>query len=191
MAQTRDAFRHQPSTAMPPSVSVLLPGIAPVPAVPGRNALDAGASVRIDRVVPADASVLMALCDEQVAEHAGRWRAQARRDAMPLEFHEALFDPPVRAWAWLVRVDGRDVGYAGATAGVAFPEGAYYLNVEALYLRPAWRLRGLEQRLLAQVHETARQLGCTHLAWRQPQGTTPHARAAVGGVIECRVAVDG
>ena len=130
------------------------------------------AHVRIFRVQSTDAETLMALCGEHAAQVAPERKAHGRTRAAKLELMEALFDQPLRAWAWIVEVDGVAVGYAGASVGVSLLERAYYLNLESLYVRDVRHRKGLILKLLAEATLTAEQLGCLNLQWWVSTGET-------------------
>ncbi|MCL6713117.1 GNAT family N-acetyltransferase [Pseudoxanthomonas sp. z9] len=125
------------------------------------------AGYAVTRVSRRDIEVLMALCDLQHDQ--GRYPATEGREASAglLELMEALFDPPLRAWAWVARDGEAAVGYAAATVGFSLLERGYYLRLESLYVDPAHRGRDVETRLLASASETASQLGCFAVQWQQ------------------------
>lgn len=112
-------------------------------------------------VARADADLLLDLCREHAALD-GRGAAPSRG---LLEFHEALFDPPLRAWAWLGLVDGAVVGYAAATVGFSWPDQGYRFQLDALYVRASWQEWGVERALFGEVRAMAQRLGCVQLQW--------------------------
>ncbi len=83
----------------------------------------------------------------------------------PLPLREALLDAPYRAWAWIARSGGRDVGALVASVGLDLPEGEYCLRVEGLYVKPAWRGGGIGEGLRLQARRIADDMGCTRLHW--------------------------
>lgn len=121
--------------------------------------------IRVLRVESADAAVLMALCAEHAAQAMPERKVYGGARAATLELMEALFEPPLRAWAWIIEADGIPVGYAGASVGVSLLERAYYLNLESLYVRDVRRRKDFVRRLLAEATLTAKQLGCLNLQW--------------------------
>ncbi len=126
----------------------------------------------VTRVSRQDLDVLMALCDlhGQVAEP-----AVSDLDAQGgmLELMEALFDPPLRAWAWIARARGTAMGYAAATIGYSLLARGYYLRLESLYVDPAHRGRDVEAHLLASVRDTATQMGCIAVHWQHGACLSP------------------
>jgi len=136
-----------------------------VQSAPSPDAAAEEERIRVLRVERTDTAVLMALCAEHAGQAAAERKAYGNARAATLELMEALFDPPLRAWAWIVEVDGIAVGYAGASVGVSLLERAYYLNLESLYVRDVRHRKRLVQRLLAEATLTAEQLGCLNLQW--------------------------
>lgn len=132
----------------------------------------APAPLRVGAVARADTDALQAL----VREHAQYTRLERHGDArvrgdarmQQLEFDEALFEPPVRAWAWLAHVGGDAVGYAAATVGYSVLEGGYCFQLDALYVRDPWATPEIETALFEQVRATAQRLGCVQLHWQSP-----------------------
>jgi hypothetical protein len=137
-----------------------------VPSTPLPDAATDEERIRVSRVESTDVAVLMTLCAEHAAQVAPEREAYGSARAATLELMEALFDPPLRAWAWIVEADGIPVGYAGASVGVSLLERAYYLNLESLYVRDGRYRKDLVQRLLAEATLTAERLGCLNLQWR-------------------------
>ncbi|MDR0184465.1 hypothetical protein [Lysobacter arvi] len=121
-----------------------------------------------------DASTLLRMARELDAD------AAAWTDL--LEFHEALFDAPVRAWAWLACVGNDTVGHAVATVGFSLRARGYCLQLDTLRARNEWRIAA-ESVLFEEVRATARRLGCVQLQWHDTNGEAarrfgaPDARA--------------
>lgn len=137
--------------------------------------------LRISRVGRAQAPLLMSLCAEHAAEAAIERRAYGPANGKVLELMEALFEPPLRAWAWLAEYAGVAVGYASVTAGFSMLERAYYLNLEALFVRADARPSGAVAALLAQARQAAEELGCSNLRWQVPVGRTAPAQIELPG----------
>lgn len=112
------------------------------------------------RAFGGDARTLWALCREAAAAPDP---AQALAADMPLPLREALFDTPCRSWAWLAEVSGDAIGMIVASAGLVLPQGGYCLSVDAIYVRPAWRGRGVGTRLQAYALAMAAEMGCLQL----------------------------
>lgn len=142
--------------------STMSPAAKPrrAPALAGDPAMPAWPPLRLRRALAKDAIAVWSLCREAAGLPA--------ESPLPLPLRETLFDTPCRGWAWLAEIDGQPVGMAVASAGLSMPQGAYRLSLDGLYVRPAWRGRGLGARLQAHVREMAQEMGCQEL--RLPDG---------------------
>lgn len=125
----------------------------------------ADAPVTVRAVTPADADRLLQLSQAHLGD-------APTANAGLLEFHEALFEAPVRAWAWLAFSDGEAVAYALASVGYSLVERGYVLHIDAMHVRAPWPARAVEAALFAQVAAMARRLGCVQLQWRTPTRET-------------------
>lgn len=155
------------------SLHVLVPPSCPSGARARVPSVATSPQLRTARVTRADAAALSGLVGEHALARAAAAPVPAR-----IELAEALFEPPLRAWAWLAWVDGAAAGYAGATASFSWSEQAYFLAVEAVYVRPGLQRDAIVAALLAQARWTARQLGCSHLQWQLPADLAPPAAVA-------------
>ncbi|MDH5823314.1 hypothetical protein QFW77_09995 [Luteimonas sp. RD2P54] len=124
---------------------------------------------------------LLALCEAQsrvdggAAGAPGAGRGYASAD--PIELHEALFDPPLRAWAWLASMDGRYAGYAGASAGCSLPDRRNYLRLESLFVQPGTRdAAAVERRLFLHALRAADTLDCASVRWHLPAAQADRLR---------------
>ena len=124
--------------------------------------------IDIRRVTRAHAAALMQLCDRQRAELPET--PGARPGAGVRELMEALFEPPLRAWAWIAERHGEPAGYAFATVGFSMIERAYYFNLETLFVSAHARPSDIASRLFAEARRTASELGCVDLRWQVPVG---------------------
>lgn len=140
----------------------------PSPQDPSWNSASVHDDIDIRRVTRAHAAVLMQLCDRQRAElpHV----SGTRTGAGVLELMEALFEPPLRAWAWIAERRREPAGYAFATVGFSMLERAYYLNLEALFVAASARPSDVASRLFTEARRTASELGCVDLRWQVPVG---------------------
>lgn len=146
---------------------------APVAYLPAPDELavtrvSVGDDIDIRRVTRAHAAALMQLCDRQMAELPGT--SGPRAGTGVLELMEALFEPPLRAWAWIAERRREPSGYAFATVGFSMIERAYYLNLEALFVPASARPSDIAARLFAEARRTASELGCVDLRWQVPVG---------------------
>lgn len=133
-------------------------------------------AIAVSAVARADADVLLQLSREHAAQAAAERRAYGPAREDTLEFLEALFEPPLRAWAWLARVDGQAVGYAGATAGFSLLERGYSFHLDTLYVRPDHAGLDLDLALFGQAQAMATRLGCLNLQWQAPVWTAAARR---------------
>lgn len=137
----------------------------------------AAGTVSVHRVGRADMRTLAALCEEHARRCDPERTAFGPTRGETLELEEALFDLPTRAWAWIARVDGAAIGYAGASAGCSLLERANYFRIESLYVQAAAPVPEVERRLFQQVLRTARMLGCLNLQWQLPFDQVGRLRA--------------
>lgn len=127
-----------------------------------------GHDVDVRRVTRAQAAALMHLHDRQMAELPAARGTRPR--AGVLELMEALFEPPLRAWAWIAERRGEPVGYAFATVGFSMIERAYYFNLEALFVPAEARPSGIAAALFDRARRMSGELGCADLRWQVPVG---------------------
>jgi GNAT superfamily N-acetyltransferase len=151
------------------TVTLPLPGsYLPAPNDPVWEEMLVRDEIDIRRVTRAHAAALMQLCDRQRAELPEM--PGTRPAAGELELMEALFEPPLRAWAWIAERGGEPAGYAFATVGFSMIERAYYFNLEALFVPASARPSDIAHRLFAEARRTASELGCVDLRWQVPVG---------------------
>lgn len=140
-------------------------------------ALDAShPAINVSAVTRADADPLLHLSREHAAQARLERSAYGPAREDDLEFLEALFEPPLRAWAWLARVDGQAVGYAGATVGFSLLERGYSFHLDTLYVRPEHAGLDLDLALFGQAQAMASRLGCLNLQWQAPVWTAAARR---------------
>ena len=146
-----------------------LPGsYLPAPGDPAWAEMLGRDEVDVRRVTRAHAAALMQLCDRQMAELPQT--PGTRSGTGVLELMEALFEPPLRAWAWIAERRGEPAGYAFATVGFSMIERAYYFNLETLFVPSSARPSDIAARLFAEARRTASDLGCVDLRWQVPVG---------------------
>ncbi|KRA42362.1 GNAT family N-acetyltransferase [Pseudoxanthomonas sp. Root630] len=124
--------------------------------------------VRINRVTRSHAAALMQLCDRHMAELPAGASAQRAAGGRVLELMEALFEAPLRAWAWIAECDGMPQGYAFGTVGFSMMERAYYFNLESLFVPADARPSGAASALFDAARAMADELGCIDLRWQVP-----------------------
>lgn len=151
------------------TLTLPLPGTyLPAPNDPVWDEMLVRDEIDIRRVTRTHAAALMQLCDRQRAELP---EGTGTRPATGvLELMEALFEPPLRAWAWIAERGGEAAGYAFATVGFSMIERAYYFNLEALFVPASARPSDIANRLFAEARRMASDLGCVDLRWQVPVG---------------------
>ncbi|MDW8234512.1 MAG: GNAT family N-acetyltransferase [Roseiflexaceae bacterium] len=80
---------------------------------------------------------------------------QRTRDAL-----RTLLDHPEYGVVYVAAVDDDIVGYVVGSLGLSIEAGGRFLLIDELYVRPAWRGRGLARALLASLLPYARAHGC-------------------------------
>ncbi|MDW8215196.1 MAG: N-acetyltransferase [Roseiflexaceae bacterium] len=80
---------------------------------------------------------------------------QRTRDAL-----RTLLDHPEYGMVHVAAVDGDIVGYIVGSLGLSIEAGGRFLLIDELYVRPAWRGRGLARALLASLLPYAHAHGC-------------------------------
>jgi GNAT superfamily N-acetyltransferase len=118
---------------------------------------------------------LLALCAEHAESLAYQRPPHGGVRTDTFELTEALFDTPRRAWVWVAELADELVGYVCVTVDFSILERGYYANLEAPFVRSAWRHIGVETHLFQQALVLAANTGCRYL---QSQTPTWKAHAA-------------
>ncbi|KAF1707078.1 GNAT family N-acetyltransferase [Pseudoxanthomonas sacheonensis] len=126
------------------------------------------APVTVRPAVLEDLPRLLALCAEHAESLAYERLPYGDTQADTLELVEALFDTPRRAWVWVAEFARELVGYVCATVDFSILERGYYANLEAPFVRPAWRHVGVETHLFQQALVLAANTGCRYLQSQTP-----------------------
>jgi len=115
----------------------------------------------IDPATPSDIPLVLSLVRE-LAEYEGLAREVQATEAL---LHEALFGPSPVAHAVIARDGGTPAGFAlyffSFSTFLARPG----LYLEDLFVRPAFRRRGLGRQLLAHLARLAVDRGCGRMEW--------------------------
>jgi len=67
------------------------------------------------------------------------------------------------AQAWLLSLDGRQIGYASVSYGFSIEVGGLDFFLDEFFLEATWRGRGLGRQLLAMIEDEVKQLGGSRL----------------------------
>ncbi|RNF83421.1 GNAT family N-acetyltransferase [Streptomyces botrytidirepellens] len=137
-----------------------------------RGAGEAGPRITIRHARPEDLPDL----EQLAAEHAAYEKAAPPPGGLAERLAALLFGPEreattgPRALRCLVAAPavGPLAGYATCTPEFATWQGAEYLHMDCLYLRPEHRGAGLGTRLMAAIVGEAEALGLTQVQWNTP-----------------------
>jgi GNAT superfamily N-acetyltransferase len=146
--------------------------------------------LKLRRAVRADVPLILDYIRELTEYERAPDKVVAR--AEDLERH--LFGDDPIAFAVMAECDGRDAGWAVWFYNFSTWEGRPGLYLEDLYVRPAFRGRGLGKALLKHLAAVALERGCTRYIWQVLDWNTPSLefyRAMGATVLEewltCRV----
>ncbi len=128
------------------------------PGNPGSSAL---AAVAIRSAEPDDAELLVNL----VRELAVYERLEEHAKATPADFHRHLFGPRPVAEAAIAEADREPVGFALWFTTFSTFRGQAGIYLEDVFVKPAFRGRGIGKALLAAVARLAIERGCGRLEW--------------------------
>jgi GNAT superfamily N-acetyltransferase len=124
----------------------------------------------IQRAGAADIQRLLPLCAEHAAYERLAYSAEGGED----ELARALESGRLHAW---IAVEGSTaIGYASATLDFSTLDRATFLHMDCLYVREAWRGRGVGHQLWKAVHAFARAQGCHNMQWQTPEWNVDAAR---------------
>jgi len=113
---------------------------------------------------PADLEEILALCAEHAAFERAAFRPEDARG--PLSRH--LFGKPPRAGCLVADAGRALAGYATYALEFSTWRAAEYVHMDCLYVRAAFRDRGIGGLLLEGIAETARALACDAVEWQTP-----------------------
>jgi GNAT superfamily N-acetyltransferase len=135
-------------------------GATPAP-TPGNIDLPLAPGFAIRAARPDDAEILVNL----VRELAVYEKLEQFARATPDDFRRHLFGPRPAAQAALAEVGGEPVGFALWFATFSTFRGQPGLYLEDIFVKPAYRGRGIGKGLLAAVARLAVETGCGRLEW--------------------------
>ena len=117
--------------------------------------------LRIRPAVPGDVELLLTL----IAELADYERMSDEAVADPEVVHDHLFGATPRAEAMVAEWDGAPAGFALYFHSFSTFLGRPGLYLEDLYVRPAFRRRGIAQALFGALARLARERDCGRMEW--------------------------
>ena len=125
---------------------------------------ETGASWTIRAVVPTDLDEVVALCGEHAVYERASFCPAGKAEALARHWQTQ----GRRAGCWVVDSPEGLQGYA--TFGCEFStwDAADFLHLDCLYLRPAYRRRGVGAAILRRLQDRAIELGCVNLQWQTP-----------------------
>ena len=115
----------------------------------------------IRRARPGDEAAIV----EMVRELAEFEHAADECTVTETQMHTALFGPNPTAYAHMVEVDGEPAATAVWFRNFSTWEGVAGIYLEDLYVRPAFRRRGLARKLLSALAAECVEHGCARLEW--------------------------
>lgn len=126
----------------------------------------------IRRATGKDMAALLPLCVEHAAYERIGHALQDRADALAI----ALDAAPPRVHAWLAWNGEQAVAYATATVDFSTLDAAPFLHMDCLYVREAWRGRGVGLELFDALRNFAVSCGCYAMQWQTPVWNESAAR---------------
>ena len=110
-----------------------------------------------------DLSQLVELCEEHAHYERSPWVQRERQAGLT-----SLFFGEQRAHCWVINGTNELAGFASAALQLSTWDAGHYLYLDCLFLREAYRGRGLGVQLMSQVIQAAETLGALHLQWQTP-----------------------
>ncbi len=121
-------------------------------------------SITLRPLTRAELDPLVELCAEHAAYERATYSPNGKRDALASYF---FADPP-RATCLLAATPNGLAGYTTWSREFSTWEACEYLHMDCLYLRPAWRGRGIGARMLQRLVADCAAAGLAHLEWQSP-----------------------
>ena len=118
-------------------------------------------SLAIRAAVPADAALIFAL----VRELADYEKLSGEVDATPERIAAALFSTPPRLFCDIAEWNGEPAGFAVWFLNFSTFRGRHGIYVEDLFVRPAFRKRGIGKALMARLAKSCVDEGWARFEW--------------------------
>lgn len=125
-------------------------------------------SYSIRKATLEDLHVLVELC----AEHAEFEHAEYSPLGKAERLREHFFGTLPSAFCLVAEVDKTLAGYATYSKEFSTWDAGFYIHLDCLFLRPSYRGYGIGEKLVEQIREEARRLGCTLIQWQTPKFNT-------------------
>lgn len=115
-----------------------------------------------------DVNEIVQLC----AEHAEHEKAEFNSTGKASKLKQFLFSDNPRLYCLIAEVEGKSVGYATYMDEFSTWDANYYVHMDCLFIRPAYRGFGLGERLVIEVVRYATREGRQVIQWQTPRFNT-------------------
>ena len=122
----------------------------------------------IRRVREEDMATLVVLC----GEHAAYERSDFEENGQGPRLRVAFFGPQPSLHGWVVESEEGLVGFMTATVDFATWPAEFFVHMDCLFLREAYRRQGLGRRLMDQLRQFARENRINLIQWQTPVHNT-------------------
>lgn len=113
---------------------------------------------------PRDLGPLIVLCEHHATfERSGYCRANKIDN-----LREAIFSDPRMLWCSVVESDGLLVGYCTYTFDYSTWDASIFMNMDCLYLDPAFRGVGIGSKIMEELRQVAVAKKCASIQWQTP-----------------------
>jgi GNAT superfamily N-acetyltransferase len=113
--------------------------------------------------VPSDMQMLLTM----IGEHAAHEQAEFSPNGKLLPLSAAIFSDQVLK-CWIVEVNGTIAGYCTFTRDFSTWDASTYIHMDCLYLRAAFRGKGVGKKVLTRLKEYAKAHKVDNIQWQTP-----------------------